>query len=132
MEILLAMVTLLAIITLIVLIGTKGKPMILISQFGAFINGVVENRVQIVVFSLITVLSASVIYLCFIYPEAGAGPVQPIAFSHRLHAGAKNIDCAYCHPYAEKSIHPGIPPVEKCLHCHNYIIPNHPEIRKEH
>ncbi len=132
MEILLAMATLLALITLVVLIGTKGKPIVLITQFGTFISGVVENRVQIVVFGIIILLSATVIWLFFIYPHAGAGPVQPIAFSHRLHAGTKNIDCKFCHPYVDQSIHPGIPPVEKCLFCHNYIIPNHPEIKKEH
>ena len=42
------------------------------------------------------------------------------------------IDCYYCHPYVERSNHPGLPPVEKCLHCHKYIIANHPEILKEH
>ena len=34
--------------------------------------------------------------------------------------------------YVDKSINPGLPPVEKCLYCHNYIIANHPEIQKEH
>ena len=60
------------------------------------------------------------------------GVEQPIPFSHRVHAGVKNIQCRYCHPYVDYSNHPGIPPVEKCLHCHNYIIANHPQIRKEH
>jgi hypothetical protein len=32
----------------------------------------------------------------------------------------------------ERSRHPGIPPVEKCLYCHQYIIANHPWIQKEH
>jgi hypothetical protein len=31
-----------------------------------------------------------------------------------------------------RSKHPGIPPVEKCIYCHKYIIANHPEIKKEH
>ncbi|MCK5486728.1 MAG: cytochrome c3 family protein, partial [Desulfobacterales bacterium] len=60
------------------------------------------------------------------------GPEQPIPFSHRLHAGVKEIQCQFCHPYVGYSNHPGIPPVEKCLYCHNYIIPKHPEILKEH
>lgn len=73
-------------------------------------------------------------FLFFFYasPATSIGPAQPIAFSHRVHAGVKLIDCRYCHPYVGRSIHPGLPPVEKCLHCHNYIIANHPEIRKEH
>ena len=60
------------------------------------------------------------------------GAEQPIPFSHRVHSGVKNIQCQYCHPYVGRSIHPGLPPVEKCLHCHNHIIANHPQILKEH
>ena len=71
-----------AIFILIVLIGTKGKPMVLISQFGTFISGIVENRLQILLFSIIAILTASVTYLFFVMPDAGAGPVQPISFSH--------------------------------------------------
>jgi hypothetical protein len=73
-------------------------------------------------------------FLIFFYapPAAWIGPKQPIAFSHRIHAGVKKIDCWFCHPYANRSIFPGIPQVEKCLFCHKYIITNHPEIQKEH
>jgi hypothetical protein len=60
------------------------------------------------------------------------GPEQPIAFSHRVHSGHKEIQCQFCHPYVGRSRHPGIPSVEKCLFCHRYIIANHPEIKKEH
>jgi len=132
MEILLATFSLLIIIVLIILIGTKGRPATIIYQFGAFTTGIKDNRIQLLLFSILVILVAGVIYIMFILPEVGAGPAQPIAFSHRLHAGNKNIDCRFCHPYVDKSIHPGIPPVEKCLYCHNYIIANHPEIRKEH
>ena len=50
----------------------------------------------------------------------------------RCIAGVKEIQCRFCHPYVERSGFPGIPPVEKCLYCHDYIIANHPEIKKEH
>ena len=132
MEILLTLVTLLTIMILVILIGTKGQPTLVIYQFGAFIEGIKDNRRQLLVFSVLVLLVAWVIYLFFVMPNLGAGPVQPISFSHRLHAGDKNIDCRFCHSYVDRSIHPGIPAVEKCLFCHNYIIPNHPEIRKEH
>lgn len=59
-----------------------------------------------------------------------AGIEQPISFSHRLHVTDKQIDCFYCHPYAERSLNAGMPPVDKCLGCHNYIIPQHDEIMK--
>jgi len=76
----------------------------------------------------------AVLFLYYFYtpPATDIGPAQPIPFSHRVHAGVKNIQCRYCHPYVDRANHPGLPPVEKCLHCHNYIIANHPWIQKEH
>lgn len=73
-------------------------------------------------------------FLIFFYapPATWLGPKQPIAFSHRVHAGVKVIDCRFCHPYVDRSVFPGLPPVEKCLFCHTYIIADHPEIQKEH
>ncbi len=55
---------------------------------------------------------------------------QPIPFSHRLHVTDKEIDCFYCHSYAERSLNAGLPSVDKCLGCHDYIIPKHEEILK--
>lgn len=72
------------------------------------------------------------VYYFYAGPAMDIGPEQPIPFSHRIHSGVKQIDCEFCHPYVRRSKFPGIPPVEKCLYCHTYIIANHPEIRKEH
>ena len=55
---------------------------------------------------------------------------QPIAFSHRLHATDKQIDCLYCHSTAERSLNAGMPSARKCLGCHDHIIPEHQEIQK--
>ena len=57
-------------------------------------------------------------------------PVQPLAFSHKLHAGSNGIPCLYCHRYAPKSPLAGIPAVADCRACHLYISPDTPEIRK--
>ncbi len=65
------------------------------------------------------------------YPSLTIGPAQPIPFSHRVHAGVKQIDCRFCHPYVARSQDAGMPAVEKCFFCHKYIIPDHPEILKE-
>jgi hypothetical protein len=65
-------------------------------------------------------------------PQLNVGPEQPIPFSHNVHSGVKQIQCQYCHPYVAYSNWPGLPPVELCLHCHNYIIKRHPWIQKEH
>src|SRR5690606_13309785 len=51
----------------------------------------------------------------------GYQPVQPIAFSHELHAGQMALDCRYCHFNVEKGRHAGVPPTETCLNCHNLV-----------
>jgi hypothetical protein len=65
------------------------------------------------------------------YPALRVGPEQPIPFSHRVHAGVKEINCRFCHSYVERSRDAGMPSVEKCFFCHDYVIPMHPEIKKE-
>jgi hypothetical protein len=52
---------------------------------------------------------------------------QPIEFPHFRHAGdAKDggmqINCMYCHTYARRSMVAGIPPVQKCIGCHQSIM----------
>jgi hypothetical protein len=72
------------------------------------------------------------LFLFYATPGTNVGAEQPIPFSHRVHTGVKNIQCEFCHPYVSYSIHPGLPPVDKCLYCHRHIIARHPWIQKEH
>ncbi len=51
----------------------------------------------------------------------GYTPVQPIAYSHRLHAGELGIDCAYCHYAATQGRHAAIPPAGVCMNCHKAV-----------
>ena len=51
----------------------------------------------------------------------GYKPEQPIAFSHKLHAGINGVDCNYCHHTARHSKHSGIPSANVCMNCHTYI-----------
>lgn len=60
----------------------------------------------------------------------GYQPVQPINFSHKVHAGENKINCLYCHFAAEKGRHAGIPPVELCMNCHKKIRPDSLEVAK--
>jgi len=53
--------------------------------------------------------------------QQGYAPEQPIAFSHRLHAGEMQIDCQYCHIAAETSRHAGVPPLSVCMNCHRAV-----------
>lgn len=48
-------------------------------------------------------------------------PVQPIHFSHRIHAGSNGIDCKYCHSSARVSKNAGIPSLNVCMNCHKNI-----------
>ena len=60
------------------------------------------------------------------------GPKQPLPFSHRIHAGLKQISCVFCHDGADRSTNAGLPEVGKCLQCHNVIIPDFEPIQKLH
>jgi hypothetical protein len=75
---------------------------------------------------------ALVLALVRISAGLAAGPKQPIPFSHRVHAGDKRISCFFCHNTASYSENAGLPPVQKCLLCHNVIIPNFPPIQLLH
>ena len=60
----------------------------------------------------------------------GYAPIQPIAFSHKIHAGDGKIDCLYCHDAARTSRHAGIPPAGVCMNCHNLVEKQTVEIEK--
>jgi mono/diheme cytochrome c family protein len=48
-------------------------------------------------------------------------PIQPIHYSHRIHAGSNQIDCKYCHSAARVSKNAGIPSLNVCMNCHKNI-----------
>jgi len=62
--------------------------------------------------------------------QQGYQPKQPIAFSHKLHAGAYEIDCKYCHTGAMKGKQANIPSPNICMNCHSQIKQESPEIQK--
>ena len=53
--------------------------------------------------------------------EQNYQPAQPIAFSHKIHAGENKVDCNYCHSSARNSKHSGIPSTNVCMNCHMMI-----------
>ena len=63
----------------------------------------------------------------YYYPRR-IGPEQPIPFSHRVHAGDKQISCLVCHEGATRSAQAGIPPLETCMLCHERIAVAYPPI----
>lgn len=63
--------------------------------------------------------------------DQGHSPEQPIAYSHRLHAGELSIPCLYCHFAAEKSRSAGIPPLSVCMNCHARVTAPFIDVRAE-
>lgn len=61
----------------------------------------------------------------------GFEPTQPIAFSHRLHAGELAMPCLYCHFGAERSRYAGIPPASVCMNCHRFVTASRGALRAE-
>ncbi|KAA6435877.1 c-type cytochrome [Rufibacter glacialis] len=62
--------------------------------------------------------------------QQGYAPRQPIAFSHKLHAGDHQINCNYCHTSVYKSASANIPSANICMNCHSQIKKESPEIQK--
>ena len=60
-------------------------------------------------------------YLMQIGIDQGYMPVQPIHYSHKIHSGANQIECKYCHSSARASKHSGIPSLNVCMNCHKNI-----------
>jgi hypothetical protein len=53
--------------------------------------------------------------------QVGYAPLQPVPYSHRLHAGDLGIDCRYCHANIERSAHAMIPATQTCMGCHAIV-----------
>ena len=64
------------------------------------------------------------------YYSTDRTPVQPIEFSHQIHAGTNRIPCKYCHIYVERSRVAGVPSVQRCIGCHSVIKVDALEIKK--
>ena len=62
------------------------------------------------------------IYLTPKYTRAGYQPVQPVPFSHKIHAGQLGVDCRYCHNGVEKSWFSNLPGASTCMNCHNQVL----------
>ena len=83
-----------------------------------------QNQFLVLVTSILFLLaSAYFVYgsLMAVGVDQGYEPVQPIHYSHRIHAGDNGIDCKYCHSSARVSKHSGIPSLNICMNCHKSI-----------
>jgi mono/diheme cytochrome c family protein len=83
------------------------------------------NNQFLVLVSSIFMLLASAYFVYGYFMQIGVdqeyAPVQPIHYSHRIHAGSNGINCNYCHSSARVSKHSGIPSLNVCMNCHKSI-----------
>jgi hypothetical protein len=63
------------------------------------------------------------------FSNMGYAPVQPIPFSHTIHAGTNKIPCLYCHSNAERSRHATVPSMNVCMNCHSVVATDKPNIQ---
>ena len=90
------------------------------SLWKAFVN----NQFLIFVSVILLLLSSAYFaygYMMQIGVDQGYMPVQPIHYSHKIHSGANQIECQYCHSSARVSKHSGIPSLNVCMNCHENI-----------
>jgi mono/diheme cytochrome c family protein len=84
----------------------------------------VQNQFLVMVLTIFFLLSSAYFvygYLSQIGVDQGYQPVQPIHFSHKIHAGDNGIDCKYCHSSARVSKTSGVPSLNVCMNCHKSI-----------
>jgi hypothetical protein len=90
------------------------------------------QRALALVLVLATLAFATVAFAQSFWTKLGVtqGPRQPIAYSHKIHAGKLGMNCLYCHYGAEKSPIANLPPVSTCMGCHKMAMADKPEIQK--
>ncbi len=83
---------------------------------------------------LVTLIGAIVIWQNGIFrqfgDQSGYEPIQPINFSHKIHAGDNKINCTFCHSSADKSAVAGVPTATSCMNCHTQVLKDSPEVLK--
>ena len=75
-------------------------------------------------------ITAFALYISPYNQSVGFAPKQPIAYSHKLHAGDLGIDCRYCHVNVETAPVAMVPPAETCMNCHATILTESVEVKK--
>lgn len=81
-------------------------------------------------FFILMVTKATIDGMYGVGVQQGYAPKQPIAFSHKLHAGQYKIDCNYCHIGVNRGKSATIPSANICMNCHGVIKKESPEIQK--
>ena len=84
----------------------------------------VKNQFLVLVTAIFLLLASGYFvygYFMQVGVDQGYMPIQPIHYSHKIHAGDNKIECKYCHSSARVSKHSGIPSLNVCMNCHKSI-----------
>jgi mono/diheme cytochrome c family protein len=84
----------------------------------------VKNQFLVLVSAIFLLLASGYFVYGFLMQvgvDQDYSPLQPIHYSHRIHAGNNKIDCKYCHSSARVSKTAGIPSLNVCMNCHKNI-----------
>jgi mono/diheme cytochrome c family protein len=84
----------------------------------------VKNQFLILVTAIFLLLSGAYLVYGFLMQvgvDQEYAPIQPIHYSHKIHAGDNEINCKYCHSAARVSKNAGIPSLNVCMNCHKNI-----------
>ena len=60
--------------------------------------------------------------------DTGYQPVQPVPYSHKLHAGQLGLDCYYCHSTVYKAAFAAVPATQTCMNCHTKVKNDSPRL----
>jgi mono/diheme cytochrome c family protein len=83
-----------------------------------------KNQFLVLVTAILLLLSSAYFvygYLMQVGVDQDYAPIQPIHYSHKIHAGDNEINCKYCHSAARVSKNAGIPSLNVCMNCHKNI-----------
>jgi hypothetical protein len=62
------------------------------------------------------------------YTRVGYQPIQPVPFSHAVHANQLGLDCRYCHHTIDQSWYGNVPAASTCMNCHSQVLPQDPRL----
>lgn len=91
---------------------------------GSLWKAFIKNQFLVLVAAIFLLLASAYFaygYFMQLGIDQGYQPVQPIHYSHKIHAGDNGIDCKYCHSSARTSKTAGIPSLNVCMNCHKSI-----------
>ncbi|WP_282049199.1 c-type cytochrome [Maribacter aquivivus] len=83
-----------------------------------------QNQFLVLVTAIILLLGSAYFaygWMMQVGVDQGYAPIQPIHYSHKVHAGDNKIECKYCHSSARVSKHSGIPSLNVCMNCHKSV-----------